>query len=368
MQSAKTQPFAPEPSSPDDLLETGLPNLWYLIARSEDVDVRPVALKRLDRNIVLWRGEKGEINVVEDYCPHRGAPLSMGEVINGNLACAYHGVQVTGAGIVADVPPTPNCPLVGQKAIRSYPCRELAGAIWAYFGDEAHAQAPEPIFPEEITSNEWTGFLITKTWQCNWQVALDNRADPVHGSFLHAGTFTLGRGRKDTELKIVPTPNGFETSRDNQRGVNIDWHEVFFRPENIFWVRTEIPYPELIGGGSFRIVGLPTPIDRDFDLFLGLPLSQIVRMAAQPLALPLQEPARTAVRRRARAGSRHARGHPAGGAAAGKAPAGRHRHRAPSSDGKGGSHPAVRSPKATRCGRIRMPRAGAGGRPDELGR
>ena len=62
MQSAKTQPFAPEPSSPDDLLETGLPNLWYLIARSEDVDVRPVALKRLDRNVVLWRGEKGEIN------------------------------------------------------------------------------------------------------------------------------------------------------------------------------------------------------------------------------------------------------------------------------------------------------------------
>jgi phenylpropionate dioxygenase-like ring-hydroxylating dioxygenase large terminal subunit len=267
MQSAKTQPFAPEPSSPDDLLETGLPNLWYLIARSEDVDVRPVALKRLDRNIVLWRGEKGEINAVEDYCPHRGAPLSMGEVVNGNLACAYHGVQVTGAGIVADVPPTPNCPLVGQKAIRSYPCRELAGAIWAYFGDEAHAQAPEPIFPEEITSDEWTGFLVTKTWQCNWQVALDNRADPVHGSFLHAGTFTLGRGRKDTELKIVPTPNGFETSRDNQRGINIDWHEVFFRPENIFWIRTEIPYPESIGGGSFRIVGLPTPIDRDTTYF-----------------------------------------------------------------------------------------------------
>src|SRR5262245_59804714 len=181
MQSAKTQPFAPEPSSSDDLLETGLPNLWYLIARSEDIDVRPVALKRLDRNIVLWRGEKGEINVVEEYCPHRGAPLSMGEVINRNVACAYHGVQVTGEGILADVPPTPNCPLVGQKAIKSYPCRELAGAIWAYFGDEAHAQAPEPIFPEEITSNEWTGFLITKTWQCNWQVALDNRADPVHG-------------------------------------------------------------------------------------------------------------------------------------------------------------------------------------------
>ena len=59
MQSAKTQPFAPEPSSPDDLLETGLPNLWYLIARSEDVDVRPVALKRLDRKHCALARRKG---------------------------------------------------------------------------------------------------------------------------------------------------------------------------------------------------------------------------------------------------------------------------------------------------------------------
>jgi phenylpropionate dioxygenase-like ring-hydroxylating dioxygenase large terminal subunit len=267
MESAKTEPFAPEPRSPDDLLDAGLPNLWYLIARSQDVADRPVGLRRLDRNIVLWRGERGEVNVVEDYCPHRGAPLSMGEVVNGNLACAYHGVQVTGAGIVAEVPPTPSCPLVGQKAIKSYPSRELAGAIWAYFGDDAHGEAPEPIFPEEITSGDWTGFLYAATWQCNWQVALDNRVDPVHGSFLHVGTFTLGRGRKDTELNIAAKPDGFETSRDNQRGVNIDWHEVFFRPENILWIRTEIPYPASIGGGSFRIVGLPTPIDRSSTYF-----------------------------------------------------------------------------------------------------
>jgi phenylpropionate dioxygenase-like ring-hydroxylating dioxygenase large terminal subunit len=267
MQANKTQPFIPAPRSPEDLLESGLPNLWYLIARSEDVTDRPVALKRLDRNIVLWRGTNGEINIVEDYCPHRGAPLSMGEVVNGNIACAYHGVQLTGGGVVAEVPPTPSCPLVGQKAIKSYPTRELAGGIWAYFGDAAHGAVPEPIFPEEITDDAYTSFLFTATWQCNWQVALDNRTDPVHGSFLHAGTFTLGRGRKDTELKIVATKDGFETSRDNQRGVNIDWHEVFFVPGNSFWVRTEIPYPAAIGGGSFRIVGLPTPIDRDSTYF-----------------------------------------------------------------------------------------------------
>src|SRR5436189_860661 len=105
MQPAKTQPFQPEPRTPDELLESGLPNLWYLVARSEEVADRPVALKRLSRNIVLWRGEMGELNAVEDYCPHRGAPLSMGEVVNGDIACAYHGVRLNGRGIVTDVPP-----------------------------------------------------------------------------------------------------------------------------------------------------------------------------------------------------------------------------------------------------------------------
>ncbi len=45
--------------------------------------------------------------------------------------------------------------------------------------------------------------------------------------------------------------------------MNIDWHEVEFRPGNILWVRTEIPYPASAGGGSFRINGHPTPIDDD---------------------------------------------------------------------------------------------------------
>jgi phenylpropionate dioxygenase-like ring-hydroxylating dioxygenase large terminal subunit len=265
--NGKTRPLTALPKTPEELLETGLLNLWYLVARVEDVADRPVALKRLDRNLVLWRGEQGELKVIEDYCPHRGAPLSMGEIAGGDLVCPYHGIQLDGRGVVKDVPFAPGCSLVGERAVHAYPCRELAGGIWVYFGDDAHGEPPEPVLPEEMASPEWTGFLYTSVWRCNWQLSLDNRTDPMHGTFLHTGTFTLGRGKKETELQVKPTPDGFETSRLNQRGVNIDWHEVFFRPESSFWIRTEIPYPESFGGGSFRIVGLPTPIDRDTTYF-----------------------------------------------------------------------------------------------------
>ena len=262
MSGIVSQPFEPEPTSADDLLLTGLMNYWYLVARAEDVTNKPLALRRLSRNIVVWRGQDGGLNAVEDYCPHRGAPLSLGTVCDGLLTCAYHGLQLDGAGRIVATPPTPESPFVGQKAIKSYPCREIAGAIWVYFGDALHAEAPEPVLPEELTSPDWSHFLFTTEWKCNWQVALDNRLDPVHGSYLHVGTFTLGRGKKETELKVQDTPHGFTTWRTNQRGVNIDWNETFLYPDNVFWVRTEIPYPPHIGG-SFRINAHPTPIDKD---------------------------------------------------------------------------------------------------------
>jgi phenylpropionate dioxygenase-like ring-hydroxylating dioxygenase large terminal subunit len=142
-----TQPFRPRPTSPEDLLEVGLPNLWYLVAKSEEVTDRPVGLKRLNRNLALWRDGEGRLQVVEDYCPHRGAPLSMGQVIGDTIACPYHGFQLDGDGVIQAVPPTLECPLVGQKLIQRYEAREVGGAIWVYIADDDSVAAPEPVFP-----------------------------------------------------------------------------------------------------------------------------------------------------------------------------------------------------------------------------
>lgn len=263
METFKVKPRIDPPTSAEDLLETGLLDYWYMVLPASEVADRPVAVTRLNRNIVLWRSQTGDVQAVENYCPHRGAPLSRGYVCDGMLVCPYHGLQLDGQGIIASTPPTPDSPFVGQRAIRSYPCREFAGAIWVYFSDDENKDVPEPVFPEEITSDEWSSFLFTTEWNTNWQVAMDNRLDPVHGSYLHSGSFTLSYGRKDAELKIKETEHGFHTWRTNQSGVNIDWHEVTFIPDNIFWVRTEIPYPKSLGATAFRINAHPTPIDRD---------------------------------------------------------------------------------------------------------
>lgn len=257
-------PFTPAtPATSDELLRTGLLDLWYLVASSGDVTDRPIGLKRLGRNLVFWRDDAGAVHALEDYCPHRGTPLSLGRMLDGRIRCAYHGFEIDETGTIAAVPATPECALVGQRAVRVYPVREIAGAIFVYFSDKPDAVPPEPILPEELSSPEWSSFLFTTEWACNWQIALDNRVDPIHGSFLHRGTYTLGYGRQDSELNVEPQEHGFSTTRNNQRGVNIDWHEVEFHPGNILWVRTDIPYPAGFGGGFFRINGHPTPIDEN---------------------------------------------------------------------------------------------------------
>ncbi len=52
---------------------------WYAAALSGEVTDKPFARQLLGENIVLFRTAEG-IGAVEDRCPHRFAPLSLGKV------------------------------------------------------------------------------------------------------------------------------------------------------------------------------------------------------------------------------------------------------------------------------------------------
>jgi phenylpropionate dioxygenase-like ring-hydroxylating dioxygenase large terminal subunit len=253
------------PKSVDDLLETGLPNQWYLVARDTQVGNKPLALRRLNRDIVLWRDQNGTVQALENFCPHRGAQLSLGHVRDGEIACTYHGLQFNGTGVCTAVPPTPKSPFVGQKLAVSYPCRETQGAIWVYFGD-SEGEVPELRFPEEFTSGEWSGFVDICEFDANWQLVRDNQFDPMHGSFLHVGTHILDAGRKDADLGFERQERGFVVWRKNQQGVNLDRTWLMHFEGSGYWAITDLPYPRKEGGGLGRLFRFPTPIDRNKTL------------------------------------------------------------------------------------------------------
>ena len=89
----------------------------------------------------------------------------------------------------------------------------------------------------------------------------------MHAPYLHAVSFTLSYGVKQSVIQLHETPHGFVIERDNQRGVNIDRTEVIYKPGSNFWIWTDIPYPKQAGGNFFRILSHITPIDRERTYF-----------------------------------------------------------------------------------------------------
>jgi phenylpropionate dioxygenase-like ring-hydroxylating dioxygenase large terminal subunit len=175
----------------EDRINRGLLGQWYAVAKSVQVKVgRPYGVTALGRRLVLWRGADGRVNCLEDFCPHRGAPLSRGEVHDGNLSCRYHGLTLDGTGRILRVPAMPDCALEGRKAATAFTTAEARDAIFAYFPSGNEVAKPLHL-PEELTSGEWAVFLCTSRWDCNYRYALDNLADPMHGCYLHADSFTL---------------------------------------------------------------------------------------------------------------------------------------------------------------------------------
>src|SRR5262245_16116318 len=144
----------------DALINRGLLDQWYAVAKSVQVKAgTPRAVRALGRNLVLWRDTNGQLHCLEDYCPHRGARLSRGEVLGDNIACRYHVITLDGSGTVVRVPAMPVCALEGRRPVESFAVAEANDAIFVYFASAEHPEPGSLTLPEEFTSPEWTGIL-----------------------------------------------------------------------------------------------------------------------------------------------------------------------------------------------------------------
>lgn len=244
----------------DQLLAKGLRNVWYALCPSSFVGQTPISLRRCGYKLVLWRDLKGAVHVLEDHCPHRGAPLSMGIPMDDRIACGYHGVQVDKHGVAVSVPGSPGCKLEGTKSTRAFPSQERAGMIWAYVGDSLHPEPPELVLPEELSSDEFSFFPCYAEWAADYRYIIENVMDPMHGTYLHRQSHSMSFGDTTATFRIRDTDTGYVFEKTGQRNVNFDWTE--WGETGTFWMRLEIPYPKTGGpGGNFHIVGTCAPID-----------------------------------------------------------------------------------------------------------
>lgn len=129
----------------ENVLETepGFNNSWYAVAYSEQLGVDDVFATRLwGEPLVLYRASANEAVCVRDSCPHRSAPLSMGDVQDGILRCFYHGWAFGSEGKCVDVPTMGGSTkmLLNCKSVH-FATVERDGIVWVWRGHPLAADA-----------------------------------------------------------------------------------------------------------------------------------------------------------------------------------------------------------------------------------
>jgi phthalate 4,5-dioxygenase oxygenase subunit len=144
----------------------------------------PVRVQLLSERLIAIRDSEGRIGLMDEFCAHRGVSLWFGRNEENGLRCAYHGWKYDVTGQCVDVPSeAASSGFCTRIKLKSYPCIEAGGVIWAYMGPPAE-QPPVPTF-------EWVGLppshvFISKRWQeCNYLQAMEGGIDSSHVSFLH---------------------------------------------------------------------------------------------------------------------------------------------------------------------------------------
>ena len=87
-------------------------NTWYVACQSHELTDKPLGRKVCNESIAFFRGPDNQPAAVQDFCPHRGAPLSLGKVCEGKLVCGYHGLEMGCDGKTVAMP--------GQR-VRGFP-------------------------------------------------------------------------------------------------------------------------------------------------------------------------------------------------------------------------------------------------------
>jgi phenylpropionate dioxygenase-like ring-hydroxylating dioxygenase large terminal subunit len=135
--------------------------------------------------IVVFRGKDGRVAAIENRCAHRQIKLSLGQVNDCGLVCAYHGWTYDCEGRVAEIPHDLFGHEMPRFRVKSYPVQVRYGLIWIFPGDRELAdRTPMPEIPELEGKDRWACIPFSYVWGAHHSMIIDNLSDLTHG-YLH---------------------------------------------------------------------------------------------------------------------------------------------------------------------------------------
>ncbi|MFO1329559.1 MAG: aromatic ring-hydroxylating dioxygenase subunit alpha [Rubrivivax sp.] len=160
-------------------------NHWYVAALPHEISPGPLGRQVCGERLVFYRDAQGAAVALEDWCPHRGAPLSLGRVCEGQLVCGYHGLVMGCDGRTVSMP--------GQRVaqfppVRRFPVLERHGFVWLWPGDPAladEARIPALGWAQDPAWAYGGGLYHV---DADYRLMIDNLMDLTHETYVHRGS------------------------------------------------------------------------------------------------------------------------------------------------------------------------------------
>lgn len=260
----------------------GFHRSWFPVALAREVVAeKPLGIDLLGTRVIAYRDPSGSTVVQTAWCPHLGADLSQGEMIEGQVRCPYHHWQFDRSGACAHIPTGDKIP-PGAR-IFTFPSAEAWGLVWAFNG-------AEPLFPVPTIPGITERDLAIEARQRSatrplppW-VATSNGIDFQHLRALHG----LAMSTPETvSVNDYAIEYQIETDRYLQRG-RITGTNVFaqhLRREGFdtYMLFAGAPIDRQRSRG-FRVVGVPKGDKASDDRHLTARLEGVSRFVDQLLA------------------------------------------------------------------------------------
>lgn len=170
------------PHSRTEIEDPGFHQSWYPLALARDLAAdQVIGIDFLGTRVILYRDAAGKPVVQSAYCPHLGADLSVGKMVEGRIRCAFHHWSFAADGACAHIPTGDKIPR--EARLFTYPSAESWGLIWAFNG-ETPLFAPPSLPDAEESALLFEANLYGPRPLDPW-IAVTNGVDFQHLRTLH---------------------------------------------------------------------------------------------------------------------------------------------------------------------------------------
>lgn len=280
----------------DDLLTPPrVKRAWYILCTAEELRGEPLLRRLHGTPIVLFRDGAGAPCALLDRCPHRSVPLSKGVIVDGALACRYHGWRFRGDGACVHIPALVGDATRASHAATAFPCRESQGFVWVWGEPEV---APD-CDPWHFRLADEPGYLVVRRAvraEATVHAVAENALDVPHTAFLHGGLFRNDGDRQPIQCVVKrwadrveceyvgeSRPEGIVGRVLSPSGGTVVHFDRFILPSIV-----QVEYR--IGTENHVLVDAAlTPVD-DFDTILHAVVAVRTRLPGwllKPIALPI---------------------------------------------------------------------------------